>query len=79
MPFEKKQVRHERKRAQSKSHQIWKYEVNKMSLPCFDGKRDILADGIKTLSYSQKDVKSFLISTKNNFRALRPTTCHSTQ
>lgn len=57
MPFEKKQIRHERKRIQGKSHQIWKYESTKFI--CFDDKRNIRVDEIKTLSYSQKNVKSF--------------------
>ena len=56
--FEKKRIRHEMKRIQSKSHQIRTYNINKISV-MFDDKmfEDRLDDGIKTLAYGQKDVK----------------------
>ena len=48
--FNKKVVRHKMKRIQSKKHKIGTYEINKMSLSCFDDKRFILDDGIHTLA-----------------------------
>ena len=39
--FNKKVVRHKMKRMQSKKHKIGTYEVNKISLSCFDDKRAV--------------------------------------
>ena len=53
--FIKKIIRHKMKRIQSKRHKLGTYEINKISLSCFDDKRYVLNDGIHTLSYfSQK-------------------------
>ena len=43
------------KRIQSKKHKFGTYEIDKISLPCFDDKRYVLDDGIYTLSYFHKD------------------------
>ena len=32
-----------------------KYEIDKISLSCFDKKRHVLDDGIRTLAYFHKD------------------------
>ena len=45
----KKVVRHKMKRIQSKLHSVGTYELNKISLSCFDDKRFVLNDGINTL------------------------------
>ena len=45
------------KKIQSKSHKIGTYEVNKISLSCFDDKRFVLGDGIHTLAYFHKDLE----------------------
>ena len=55
--FNKKVVRHKMKRIQSKKHKIGTYEINKISLSCFDDKRFVLDDGIHTLAYFHKDLK----------------------
>ena len=55
--FNKKVVRHKMKRIQSKKHKIGTYEVNKISLSCFDDKRFVLEDGIHMLAYFHKDCK----------------------
>ena len=39
--FNKKVVRHKMKRMQSKKHKIGTYEVNKISLSCFDDRRTV--------------------------------------
>ena len=39
------------KRIQSKSHKYGTYDVNKVSLSCFDDKRHVLNNGINTLAY----------------------------
>ena len=55
--FDKKIIRCKMKRIQSKKHKISTYDVNKISLSCFDDKRYILNDGITTLAYFDKDLK----------------------
>ena len=45
------------KRIQSKKHKIGTYEINEISLSCFDDKRLVLVDGIHTLAYFDKDLK----------------------
>ena len=42
------------KRIQSKKHKLGTYEIDKMSLSCFDDKRYVLDDGIYTSSYFHK-------------------------
>ena len=42
------------KRIQSKKHKLGTYEIDKISLSCFDNKRYVLDDGIYTLSYFHK-------------------------
>ena len=43
------------KRIQSKKHKLGTYEIDKISLSCFDDKRYVLDDGIYTLSYFHKN------------------------
>ena len=43
------------KRIQSKKHKLGTYEIDKISLSCFDDKRYVLDDGIYTLSYFNKN------------------------
>ena len=49
--FNKKIIRHKMKRIQSKKHKLGTYEIDKISLSCFDDKRYVLDDGIYTFSY----------------------------
>ena len=57
--FNEKIIRHKMKRFQSKNHKLRTYEIDKVSLSCFDDKRYVLDDGIRTLAYFHKDsVKS---------------------
>ena len=51
----KKIIRHKMKRIQAKKHKIGTYEINKISLSCFDDERFILDDGIHTLAYFHRD------------------------
>ena len=47
------------KRIESKKHKLGIYEINKISLSCFDDKKYVLHDGIYILSYFHKNsVKS---------------------
>ena len=43
------------KRIQAKKHKIGTYEIDKISLSCFDDKREVLDDGVHTLAYFYKD------------------------
>ena len=53
--FNKKIIRHKMKRIQAKNHKIGTYEIDKISLSCFDDKRYVLDDGIHTRAYFHKD------------------------
>ena len=53
--FNKKVIRHKMKRMESKKHKIGTYEIDKISLSCFDDKRYVLDDGVNTLAYFHKD------------------------
>ena len=53
--FNEKIIRHKMKRIQSKKHKLGTYEIDKISLSCFDDKRYVLDDEIYTLSYFYKD------------------------
>ena len=53
--FNEKIIRHKMKRIQSKKYKLGTYEIDKISLSCFDDKRYVLDDGIHTLAYFHKD------------------------
>ena len=55
--FNKKVIRHNMKRIQSKLHRIGNYGICKISLSCFDDKRYILDDGVNSLAYLYKGTK----------------------
>ena len=56
--FNKKIIRHKMRRIQGKKHKMGTYEINKISLSCFDDKRFVLNVGIDTLAYFHKDLKN---------------------
>ena len=57
--FNKKIIRHKIKRIQNKKHKLGTYEIDKISLSCFDDKTCVLDDGVYTFSYFHKNsVKS---------------------
>ena len=53
----KKIMRHKMRRIQDKKHKIGTYEIDKISLPCFDDKKFVLDDTTHTLPYFHKDLK----------------------
>ena len=53
--FNEKIIRHKMKRIQSKKHKLGTYEIDKISLSCFDDKRYVLDDGVYTLAYFHKN------------------------
>ena len=54
--FNKRVVRHKMTRRQSNLHETGTYDINKISLSCFDDKRYVLDDGINTLAYIHKNI-----------------------
>ena len=54
--FNKKALRHKMRGIQRKK-QKGTYEINKISISCFDDKRFVLNDGIHMLAYFHKDLK----------------------
>ena len=56
--FNKKVVRHNMKRIQSKLLGLGIYDVYKISLSCFDDKRYVLNDGVSTLAYFHKGIRN---------------------
>ena len=59
--FNRKVIRHNMKRIQSRSHRIVTYNACKISLPCFDDKRYVSDDGVNSLTYFHKDIKRLII------------------
>ena len=49
--FSKQQMHHKMKTIRSNCHKISSYKINKVSLSCFDDKRYLLDDGIKSYAY----------------------------
>ena len=52
--FNEKIIRHEMNRIQSKKHKLGTYEIDRICLSCFDDKRYVLDDGVRTLAYFHK-------------------------
>ena len=56
--FNEEQMHHEMKTIRSQRHQLGSYEINKVSLSCFDDKRYILENGIKSYAYGHYLIKN---------------------
>ena len=55
--FNNEQMHHKMKTIRSQNHQLGSYEINKISLSCFDDKRYILEDGIISYAYGHYAIK----------------------
>ena len=55
--FNDKQMYHKMKTIRSKNHELGSYEINKVSLSCFDDKRYIHEDGKTSYAYGHKNIK----------------------
>ena len=55
--FNNKQIHHTMKTIRSSNHQLGSYELNKVSLSCFDDKRYIANNGIKSFAYGHHCIK----------------------
>ena len=51
------QMHHKMKTIRSQNHELGSYEINKVSLSCFDDKRYILEDGITSYAYGHYNIK----------------------
>ena len=56
--FNKKVIKHNMKRIQSKLRELGTYDIYKISLSCFDNKRYALDDGVHILAYFHKDIRN---------------------
>ena len=56
--LENKQMYHKMKTIRSKNHQLGSYEINKVSLSCFDDKRYILDNGHESYAYGHHLIKN---------------------
>ena len=56
--FNNKQMYHKMKTIRSENHQLGSYELNKVSLSCFDDKRYIHKNGKSSYAYGHKKIKS---------------------
>ena len=50
------------RRIQGKKHKMGTYEIDKISLLCFDDKRFVLNDGIHSLANFYKDLKKQILT-----------------
>ena len=55
--FNNKQMHHKMKTIRSKNHELGSYEINKVSLSCFDDKRYILDNGHESYAYGHYLIK----------------------
>ena len=62
----KEVIRHKKKRIQAKKHKIGTYEIDEISLSCFDDKRYVLDNGVNTLAYFYKDCSKKCDKSENN-------------
>ena len=51
------QMRHKMRTIRSVKHKLQSFEINKISLSCFDDKRYILNDGINSYAYGHYKIK----------------------
>ena len=56
---------------QAKKHKIGTYEIDKISLSCFDDKKSVLDDGIHTLACFHKDCDKNAIRSSIIYEGIR--------
>ena len=71
--FNKKIMRHKIKRIQSTKHKLGTYEIDKISLTCFDDKRYVQDDIINMIVYFHKDLRKKIkkFSLKKRFSQIK--------
>ena len=55
--FNAEQMSHKMKTIRSENHELGTYEINKVSLSCFDDKRYLNDDGLTSYAYGHKNIK----------------------
>ena len=55
--FSNREMHHKMKTIRSQNHELSSYEINKVSLSCFDDKRYIHEDGKTSYAYGHKNIK----------------------
>ena len=55
--FNAEQMSHKMKTIRSENHELSTYEINKVSLSCFDDKRYLNDDGVTSYAYGHKNIK----------------------
>ena len=55
--FNNREMHHKMKTIRSQNHELGSYEINKVSLSCFDDKRYIHEDGKTSYAYGHKNIK----------------------
>ena len=55
--IDSEQMYHKMKTIRNENHELGSYEINKVSLSCFDGKRYIHKDGKTSYAYGCKNIK----------------------
>ena len=55
--FNNEQIYHKMKTIRSQNHELGSYELNKISLSCFDDKRYISDNGIKSYAYGNYKIE----------------------
>ena len=58
--FNNKQMYHKMKTIRSENHQLGSYELNKVSLSCFDDKRYIHNNGINSYAYGHNNISLYI-------------------
>ena len=58
--FNNEQIHHKMKTIRSQKHQLGSFEINKISLSCFDDKRHLLEDGINSYAYGHYLIKKVI-------------------
>ena len=56
--FNNEQLHHKMKTIRSEKHQLGSFELNKISLSCFDDKRFLHDNGISSFAYGHYDIKN---------------------
>ena len=83
--FNEKVIRHKMKRIQGKKHKLRTYEIEKISLSCFEDKRYVLDDGIRMFACFHKNSATYggpevqLFSTYHNYFLHTTTTFYEPQ
>ena len=72
--FNNEQMHHTMKTIRSNLHQLGSYELNKVSLSCFNDKRYIHDNGVTSYAYGHYKIKSWLLTSRHSSAGLHTST-----